>query len=55
MSPEDAIELLDQAVAQINGPRQLHIQLQQAIDCLRDSIGNSTQPKDNSTPPKDNE
>lgn len=38
MKPEDALELLDRTVAQMNGPRQVHVQLQQAIECLRTSI-----------------
>lgn len=35
MKPEDAIELLDKAVAQLSGPRQAHIQFQEAIESLR--------------------
>lgn len=35
MEPKEALNLLDQAVSQINGPRQLHVQLQQSIECLR--------------------
>ena len=41
MKPEDALELLDRAVAQINGPRQAHVQLQQAVECLRNYIADS--------------
>lgn len=35
MKPEDALELLDRTVAQMSGPRAVHVQLQQAIECLR--------------------
>lgn len=38
MKPEEALELLNQAVAQINTSRQLHIQLQQAIECLSEVL-----------------
>ena len=38
MKPEEAIAILDQTVAQINASRQLHVQLQQAIECLRDVV-----------------
>jgi len=55
MKPDEALAFLDQAVAQINGSRQLHVQLQQAVECLRASIVNSTQPKTNSTQPKEDE
>ena len=43
MKPEDALALLDQAVAQINGSRQLHVQLQQAIESLRALLASTTQ------------
>lgn len=35
MKPEDALTLLDQAVSQINTTRQVHVQLQQAVECLK--------------------
>lgn len=35
MEPRDALELLDRTIAQINGPRQIHVQLQEAVECLR--------------------
>lgn len=38
MKAVDALNLLDQAVAQIHGSRQAHVQLGQAIGCLRDLV-----------------
>lgn len=35
MTSEEALNFLDQTVSQINGSRQFHVQLQQAIECLR--------------------
>lgn len=35
MKPEEALGLLDQAVSQMNGTRQVHVQLQQAVECLK--------------------
>lgn len=40
MKPEEALDFLDRAVAQINGPRQVHVQFQQAIQCLRIVVAN---------------
>lgn len=46
MKPEEALTFLDQAVAQINGSRQLHVQLQQAIETLRALLQTITQPEE---------
>ena len=35
MKSEEALELLDRTVAQMNGPRQVHLQLQKAVECLK--------------------
>lgn len=38
MKPEEALALLDRAAAQLNVTRQVHVQLQEAIECLRGAI-----------------
>ena len=53
MKPEDALEILDRTVAQMNGSRQVHVQLQQAIECLKDLIANMAV-EDKSEKPKEN-
>lgn len=35
MKPEEAIQLLDQTVAQLQVTREVHVRLQQAIDVLK--------------------
>ena len=40
--PTDALELLDRTVAQLNGPRQVHVQLQEAVECLRIALSGLT-------------
>lgn len=38
MTPEQALELIDANVAQLNGTREAHLQLQMAINVLRAAI-----------------
>ena len=38
MSPNDALNMLDQAVSALQANRQVHVQLQQAIEILREAI-----------------
>jgi cell division septum initiation protein DivIVA len=38
MNPQDALNLLDQAVSQISTTRKDHVLLQQAIEVLREEI-----------------
>ena len=38
MKPEEALALLEQVIAQMNGSGQLHARLRQALDCLRGAI-----------------
>lgn len=46
MKPDNALNFLDQSVSQIHGTRELHVQLQQAIECLRVFVANADEPKD---------
>jgi len=38
MSPTEALSLLDQAVSQLQAVRQVHVQLQQAIEILKEVL-----------------
>jgi hypothetical protein len=38
MTPQEALNILDQAVSQLQANRQIHVQLQQAIEVLREAI-----------------
>ena len=38
MTKEEALNLLDQAVSQLQTNRQTHIQLQQAVEVLKEAI-----------------
>lgn len=38
MSPEEALQFVDQALAQMQGPRQFHINAQLALAALNDAI-----------------
>ena len=38
MKPEEALNLLDQAVSQLQTGREVHMKLQQAVQILRETI-----------------
>lgn len=40
MTPQAALNLVDQNIAQLNGTREAHLQLQQAIAVLKQVINN---------------
>lgn len=46
MKPKDALDLLEQMVAQVNASGQMHAQLRQALDCLRTLIDNLDQARE---------
>ena len=45
MTKEEALNLLDQAVSQLQTNRQTHIQLQQAVEILKEAIKPKEEPK----------
>lgn len=56
MKPQEALDLLDRTVAQMNGPRLAHVQFQQAIECLKRAIsptGNHDAGRDKDSSDKD--
>lgn len=38
MTPEEALQFVDQALAQMQGPRQFHINAQAALSALQDAL-----------------
>lgn len=38
MTPEQALNILDQATAQLNGPRGVHVQINQALKVIADAL-----------------
>lgn len=41
MKPEEALNLLDRTIAQLNVPRETHVKFQQAISSLKQAISTS--------------
>lgn len=45
MSPQEALKIIDQAVSQLNGNREVHIALTNAIGVLSEAIKPKDEPK----------
>lgn len=47
MTPQEALKLLDQAAAALNGSREVHVRLAQAVAILQDAISTKEEVKGN--------
>lgn len=47
MSPQEAIQLVDNVLANVNGTRADHVKIQMATSVLRDLVNGTTPPDEN--------